>query len=254
MFFLLSKILALCCEPLTYVSLLIVIALLGYRKPRVGKACLLLALLLLVIFGTDPLPDLLIRTLEKQYTPMTTPPHVEAVIVLSGPVDLRLSTLEHIELRDSAERILEGIQLVQKGYGDILIITGGSADLYDQTKHEAVFLRQMALDFGVPDHKILIEQTSRNTYENAVNTRALMEQHGITTSLLVTTASHMPRSMGCFRKIGLEPIPYPVDFRADPHPEYHLLTIIPNAGGFRKTSFALHEYIGILTYKLIGYM
>jgi uncharacterized SAM-binding protein YcdF (DUF218 family) len=254
MFFFISKIVAPFCEPLTYIFLLLVIALIGYRKPRMGKVCILIALLLLVVFGTDPLPDLLIRTLEKQYAPMTTPPHVGAVIVLSGPIDLRLSTPEHIELRDGAERILEGIRLVQNGSGDMLIITGGSGDLYDQTKHEAVFLRQMALDFGVPDNKILIEQTSRNTYENAVNTKAIMEQHGIATSLLVTTASHMPRSMGCFRKVGLEPIPYPVDFRADPHPEYHLLTIIPNAGGFRKTSFALHEYIGILTYKLVGYM
>jgi hypothetical protein len=66
--------------------------------------------------------------LEKQYAPVNTPPHVQAVIVLSGPVDLRLSTLERVELRDGAERILEGIRLVQKGYGDLLLITGGSGD------------------------------------------------------------------------------------------------------------------------------
>ena len=255
MFFLISKISAPFCVPLTYVFLFILAALVFYRrKPRLGRTCLLLALLILLVFGTSPVPDMMVRVLESRYEPVSPLPHVDAVIVLAGAVNLKKSTLEYIEFGEGVERILEGIRLVREGYGDVLIITGGSGDLYDQTKREAVFLQQFAIDLGVPEEKILIDQSSRNTYENAVNTKVIMEQHGISSSILVTTASHLPRSMGCFRKLGLDPIPYPVDFHSSPDPDYHILDIIPDAGALKKTSFALHEYIGLLSYKLVGYI
>jgi len=254
MFFLISKILAPFWEPLTYVFLLVLAALVFYQKSRLAKTCLLLALLLLMVFGTGPVPDMMVRVLETKYGPVSPIPHVDAVIVLSGAVNLQRSTPEYIEFGDGVDRILTGIKLVQEGHADMLIITGGSGDIYDQTKSEAVFLRQFAINFGVPEEKILIDSSSRNTYENAVNTKAVMEQNGIYSSILVTTASHLPRSMGCFRKLGLEPIPYPVDFQSSPDPDYHILDVIPDTGALKKTSFVLHEYIGILAYKLAGYI
>jgi uncharacterized SAM-binding protein YcdF (DUF218 family) len=179
---------------------------------------------------------------------------VNAIIVLSGVVNLPISTSHYIEFGDGVERILTGIKLVKDGCGDVLIITGGSGNIYDQTKREAVFLRQFAIDFGVPEEKILIDPDSRNTHENAVNTKVLMEQHDISSSILVTTATHLPRAMGCFKKLGINPIPYPVDFHSNPNPDYHLLDVIPSVGALKQTSFALHEYIGILIYKLVGYI
>jgi uncharacterized SAM-binding protein YcdF (DUF218 family) len=254
MFFFISKIFAFFCEPLTYVFLFLLVALIFYRKPRLGKTCILLALLVFMVFGTKPVPDMLIRFLESQYQPVSPLPHVDAVIVLSGALNLRLSTPQHLEFGEGVERILAGIKLVQEGYGDVLIISGGSGDIYDQTKREAVFLRQFAIDLGVPEKKILIDQNSRNTYENATNTRAIMEQHGISSSILVTTASHLPRSMACFEKLGIKPIPYPVDFYSAPDPDYNLFDIIPGVSSLKRTSFILHEYIGILIYKLVGYI
>ena len=197
---------------------------------------------------------MMVRVLETRYEPVSPLPHVDAIVVLAGAVNLSISTPEYIEFYKGVERILTGIRLVQEGYGDVLIIAGGSGSIYDQTKSEAVFLRQFAIDLSVPEEKILIDPSSRNTYENAVNTKAIMEQHGISSSILVTTASHLPRSMGCFRKLGLNPIPYPVDFHSPPDPDYHILDIIPNADALENTSFALHEYIGLLTYKLVGYI
>jgi len=255
MFFLISKIFAPFGVPLTYVFLLIGIALIFYqRKPRMGKTCLLLALLLLLVFGTNPLPDFLIQMLETRYPQLSAPPHVDAVVVLSGMVDLQRTTPEYLEFYESVERILAGIKLVKAGYGDVLILAGGSGDLYDQTKQEAVFLRQFALDAGMPAEKILIDSDSRNTHENAVNTRTLMEQHRLSSSLLITTAAHLPRAMGCFQKLGITPIPYPVDFHSNPTPKYHLLDVLPNVGALKSTEFALHEYLGLLSYKLAGYI
>lgn len=254
MFFSVSKILAPLSAPLTYIALLMFVALVFYRYARIGKICLIGALFLLFVFGTSPVPNLMMQMLETQYTSNEPLPHVNAVIVLSGALDLRKSSSDYLEFGPGVERILEGIRLFKEGYGDVLLISGGSGDLYDQTKSEAILLRQFAIDLGVPEHSILIEPDSRNTYENAVNTKILMEQQGFSTSILVTTASHLPRAMGCFKKAGLEPLPYPVDFHSDPNPEYHLLDFLPDVGSFVQTSISIHEYLGILAYKLTGYI
>jgi uncharacterized SAM-binding protein YcdF (DUF218 family) len=254
MFFIASKLLIAFTEPLVYILGLLLAALLWHRHPHVVKWTLSGALLLFLICGTVFLPQILNHWLETRYPQPRPLPHVDAVIVLCGPVVLEKSSGEYIEFNQHVERILEGIRLVQAGYGKKLLITGGSGDVYDQTKSEAVLLRQFAIRLGIPAEQILIDATSRNTYENAVNTKKLMEQHQFFTSLLVTSASHLPRAMGCFRKLGLTPFPYPVDFASLPHPQWHLLDLIPNIGNLYRTSEALHEYVGLFTYKLAGYL
>lgn len=254
MFFIISKILVPFTQPLTYIILLLVVSFVWHKKPRLGKRCLLAAMLLLIIFGTPFVPDTLIRFLETRYPLPASVPHVDAVVVLTGMVDLELSTEQRIEFSDSVERIFAGIRMMKHGTADWLIIPGGSGDIYDQTTSEAVLLRQFAIEYGVPAEKILVDATSRNTYENAVNTKSLMHERQLSSLILVTTANHLPRAMGCFRKIGLEPIPYPVDYRVPPQPEYHLLKIFPSIAGLRNTTYILHEYIGLLMYKIAGYI
>ena len=254
MFFIISKLLMLFTVPLTYILLCMLAALLFYRTPKIGRTCLILALVLLFVFGTPFVPDWLVDQLETAYNAPDAPPHVDAIIVLSGMLDVRASSPEYLEFGKGVERILTGMQLLQQGVGDVLLITGGNGDLYDQTKREAVLLRQFAIDFGIPHEKILIEPDSRNTYENAVNTGELMQQHGLSSAILVTTASHMPRSVKCFQKIGLQPIPYPVDFMRSPTATFRLSDIVPNLGNLNHTTRVVHEYIGLLTYKIAGYI
>ena len=154
-----------------------------------------------MIFGTYPLPDIMVRYLETRYAPPSPLPQVDAVVVLTGMVDLKASTPDNLEFHDGVERILTGIQLVKNRYGQKLIIAGGSGDHYNQTASEARLLKAFAIDFGLPEEQILIDPSSRNTYENAINTKLLMEQHDISSIILVTTASHLPRAMGCFKKL-----------------------------------------------------
>ncbi len=254
MFFWLSKYLAIFTVPLTYVFLLLAAALVFFRHSRWSKGCLLATLVILLITGTTPVPNQLLRWLETHYERPAALPHADAVIVLTGMVDLRGSSASYIELTDGAERFFAGLQLMQQGYGDVLIISGGSGDPHEQGKSEAAFLRQFAIELGFPPEQLLVDTTSRNTYENAVNTRAILEEHHLSTSILVTSASHLPRAMGCFHKLGLKPVPYPVDFRSDPAPRYSLLSFIPGIQGLYQTEVALHEYVGILMYWLVGYL
>lgn len=254
MFFWMSKLLVPLSEPLTYIVGLMLAALIGHQRPLLVKVCLGLALGLLMVVGTPFVPYVLLRSLETRYQVPASLPAVDAVIVLTGMVNLRKSSEHSIEFNESVDRILAGIRLIKAGQGKFLIITGGSGDIYDQTRREAPFLRQFAIDFGVPVEQILIDPESRNTYENAVYTKTLMEQHGLSSSILVTSASHLPRSMGCFQKIGVHPVPYPVDFRASPRFEFQILDLIPGDGSLHTTSIVLHEYLGMLSYKLAGYI
>lgn len=254
MFFWLSKLFTLLIEPLTHIFLLVVLALIFHRNPRVVKWCLGLAFGVFLIFGTYFAPDLLTHLLENRYQVPDEVPRVDAAVVLAGLVDLKLSTPEYIEFNESVERIVTGIQLVKQGRARILLISGGTGNLYDQEKKEAPLLRKFAIEFGVPESQILMESTSRNTYENAVQTRRIMEEHGISQIMLVTTAMHLPRAMACFHKLGIDPMPYPVDFQLAPNRKYRLSNIIPGPGAFRKSSAVLHEYIGLLAYKLAGYI
>ena len=254
MFFILSKLLTPFFYPFTYVVLLLLLALFFYRRARVCKSCLLLALVMLFIFGTPLLPNTLTYSLESRYPPSRSLPQADAVVVLSGMLILERSEPGRLEFNEGAERILSGIRLIKKGAAKHLILSGGSGNLYEQSKSEARLLEQFALELGVPQEKLVLEPDSRNTYENALYTKALMEEHGISTIILVTSASHLPRAMGCFRKLGIEPIPFGVDYHASrpyiPHPD----EFVPNPGNFCQSSYALHEYIGILAYKLSGYL
>ena len=254
MFFIASKVLTPFIYPFTYVVVLLLFALFFYRHAKLCKGCLLLALLLLFSFGTPPLPNLLTHTLESRYPRIEPLPEADAVVVLSGMLVLSKSSPGKLEFGEGVERILAGIHLIKEEAGKHLILSGGSGDLYDQNKSEARLLERFAIELGVSQEKLLVEPSSRNTYENALYTKALMEEHGIDNIILVTSASHLPRAIGCFRKFGIEPIPYGVDYHARMPYIPRLSDIVPNPENFRRTSSALHEYIGILMYKISGYL
>lgn len=253
MFFTLSKIFAPMIHPLTHIMLFVLFALFC-RQPRIAKISLLLALGWLFLFGTPFLPNALIQHLENRYPQPEPMPQAEAVVVLSGMIDIEKSTASKIEFGEGVERILEGMRLVKQGTAQKLILSGGSGSLFEQTKSEAVMLRQFALDFGIPADQILIEPVSRNTRENAVETAKLMRRQGISSIILVTTATHLPRAMGCFRKVGLHPIPYGVDVHGEASHRLTPLDLIPDVGNLRGVSWVLHEYVGLVMYKATGYI
>jgi uncharacterized SAM-binding protein YcdF (DUF218 family) len=115
---------------------------------------------------------------------------------------------------------------------------------------------------GVPASAILQDPTSLNTYQNAVNVRQIMKQRGIRRVLLVTSAMHMPRSLGIFQRQGIEAIPAPTDFliteqeieEPNTTPEATILSLLPDADRLRNTTRALKEYLGMVIYRLRGWL
>jgi len=264
MFFVLSKILSFFCFPLSLSLLLLLMFGVIRRRPRErgeqrgrgqGRAWALfwLGLLLLWSCSAAPVADLLMQPLEGPYKNRSLPAKVEAIVVLGGFTDLSLSNEQHLELSESADRFFAALELAKRYPSAVLIFSGGTGSLFDQTTREAPYVKAAALRCGVSAERVLTDSESRNTYENAVETKKLLERRGAWSVVLVTSGFHMRRALGCFHKVGLRPSPYAVDFRAHGG---HLnpLNWVPDASSLGQSTAAIREYIGLLMYRVKGYL
>ena len=254
MFFAISKIFVFLIFPLSLACLLLIAAWWAWMKhPRLGRGLIIVALALLWLPSTSPVADLFLLPLETHYPIVGDSPHAEAVVVLTGMVHMKAVRGDRIEMGEAVDRILTGVELVRQDRVDYLVISGGSGDLFDQSLSEALFLNRFAIQLGIPAERILLEETSRNTHESAVQTGALLQEAGISDIILVTSAFHMPRSMGCFQKVGFDPLPYPVDYRTGLR-DYNPLSLLPQVGNLQRSSTAIREYVGLIMYRLRGYI
>ena len=253
MFFVLSKTLGIFCFPLPVVFLLLLLsAVFRKRRPKLGWALFWVGLGMLYLFSTAPVRDLLMGGLEAPFRDPALPPATDAIVVLGGCADLALSTTERLVLSSSADRFVEGVALTRRFPDAVLIFSGGTGSVHDQTRKEAPLLAAGAMRLGVPQDRIIPEPNSRNTYEIAVETKRILEQRHLRSFVLVTSASHMKRALGCFRKVGLEPIPDAVDFRGHVG-GYTLWSLIPDVGNLEQAHMALKEYAGLAVYRVKGY-
>ncbi|MBI5446368.1 MAG: YdcF family protein [Deltaproteobacteria bacterium] len=220
-------------------------------RARTGRAIAAVGLALLWVLSTGAVSGRLLARLEGAYPVPPPSARADAVVLLAGVVDLARSTPEHVEFGEGVDRVLEAARLVRTGRARRLVISGGSGDPLRPKASEADLLARFAVEFGVPPGAILVQQRSRTTAEDARFTAPLIREKGIGRFFLVTSAYHMPRAVGCFKKLGLEPLPYPVDFQALPRrPDLSRYT--PTVSGLRAATIAFHEYLGYGIYWLSG--
>ena len=180
--------------------------------------------------------------------------HYDVAIVLTGIVHLRRSRPGHLEFGEAVERILEGITIVKQGIADKLLIVGGSGDLFDRSLNEASVLRTFALEFGLRDKQVLVEEVSHNTYESAVNAAQIIRAGNYRQLILITSAAHMYRAAAAFPKQGLFPKPYPVDFQSNGGRGIGLFDFFPSATTLATTTSIVHELLGVVMYRIHGYI
>jgi len=252
MFFIASKIFELLFAPAHFFIFLAAIgaALLYTRFSRWGRrfAVVSAAALLLMAFG--PIGQFLGAPLEARFPPPPDDmPAPDGVIVLGGTVDEKLSAeLGRTTMIDAAERLTAPIALKRR-YPDMRIVfTGGSAALRDSSFTEAESVKRFWRDVGLDNGDILYEDRSRNTFENAVFTRELIRPRPGERWLLITSAMHMPRSIGIFRKANFPVIAYPVDYRTNGEFAFTLPRFAVKAIGL--VEFAAHEWVGLVAYRL----
>ncbi len=251
MFFYISKIVTFLIDPLFTILALLLFFLLKGTKRKSTRLILYPVFVILYFASTGFFADSLLHKLEHVEKPSRLLAHYDAVIVLSGMTDAQNSSSERIEFSGAVDRILAGISLVKKGSADMLIISGGDGSLTQQYRPEAKILRDFSLQWGLLQNQILIDDTSRNTYENAVFTAGLLEKHQAKKLLLITSAFHMVRSRGCFKRIGLDVDVYPVDYMAANKGD-DFRRFLPSSSSLAKTNLVIHELIGIFIYGITG--
>ena len=254
-FFILSKVLGFFAPPS---NLLISIGLVGLvllctRFTRLASWLVVTSLALIAVAGLSPLGNALILPLEQRFPPWDAsrgPP--VGIVVLGGAISPDVSVARgEVALNEAAERITATIELARKYPNARIIYSGGnSALIFDEPVEAAVAVREFEA-LGIPHERITAEEQSRNTIENAVFSRLIANPKPGERWLLVTSAYHMPRAMAVFRAAGFPVEAYPVDWRTrgliDAVRPFHSLS-----DGLSQTDTAVHEWVGLLAYRLTG--
>jgi uncharacterized SAM-binding protein YcdF (DUF218 family) len=229
---------------LLFISLLLII----FRK-KWGKILLFISIMLYYLLSIAPISDSLIRKLEDKHRFINIPrADVKYVVVLGHdtrnpnsllPATNRLSP-------PSMARTLEGIRLYSKINDAYLVLSGGSGGIFFQKEKPCILMKKLALLFGVEEERIILESSSRDTYEEAKEIKKIL---GDKRFLLVTSAYHMPRSIYIFKKLGLNAIAAPCDFRTRGERKYDFFAYLPFS--LENSTKAIREYIGLLYYRFL---
>jgi uncharacterized SAM-binding protein YcdF (DUF218 family) len=253
-FFLLSNLLDFLISPLIWILGLLLLGLFS-RKASRKRGFFLTATLLLLFFSNPFFLNEAWLAWETPPTPMEQVPIYDAGIVLTGITNIEKSPHDRVHLHKGADRLLHALQLYREGKIGKFIISGGSGALREAAATEAGELRKILLLAQVPEADILLEDQSRNTRENALNTRTLLSRHPeLRRLLLITSAFHMRRATGSFRKAGLEVTPFATDFYSGDRRYSPAHLLLPQERSLYEWQRLLHEITGYLVYAVLGYL
>jgi uncharacterized SAM-binding protein YcdF (DUF218 family) len=263
MFLYLSKIIPLFFYPLGLASVSLIVALITLRKhPRIATIAISLSLALLLVCSNAWVAKSLVRSLEWQNIPAVQIPNAEAIVVLGGAT--RSPTWPRImpDLNEAGDRVIYAAQLYFQKKAPIIILSGGRIDWRGSGSPESADMAAILTSIGVPSAAIIQEPNSLNTYENAVNVRKIIEARQIKKVLLVTSATHTPRSLKIFQRQGINVIPAPTDFLVSQGelqeltntPKAAILNLLPDTDNLDQFTSALKEYIGTFIYSLRGWL
>lgn len=255
MFFVISKLVGFATTPSTAIFMLGLLGVLFliFRQRRTGLALCVTSILLTFAFGLTPLANIPQAVLEDRFPQPVISQPPTGVIMLGGPVDVDLSPARNtIAMNDAAERVTETAVLAVRYPQARIFLSGGSGHFGDPGANtESALTKKLLVQLGIPAERIEMEEKSRTTSENARYSLEALKPKPGERWLLVTSASHMPRSVGTFRAAGFTVIPYPVDYRT-----YGMsrLADFPDsvADGLELVDLAAHEWIGLVGYWLTG--
>ncbi len=255
MFFIISKITSYLLSPLFWILVLGLVAFL-LRKRRAGRWILLAALILFYLFSNRFLLDEAVRAWEY---PLTSQSDIgsgyDAAIVLGGGVVNYEKQTGRLIFRENADKILQAVSLYMNGRVAYFMLSGGPGDLFVRDLYEASYMRTYLLSIGIPDSVILVDSVSQTTRENARNSAEIMSRAiPGARCLLVTTSLHMPRSMGCFQKAGLDVTPFPTNKLTGRRRTDFEHLFIPQTECFIYWRNLLHEVVGYRVYKMKKYL
>ena len=250
MFYVLSKTVGLLVKPLTWLIILTAVAVFG-RKPKTKKKSIIASLVILLVFTNPLLVDRVVKQWEPAPVAVETLPTFDIGILLGGFAH-HLPASGKIELTDAGDRLWQTVSLYQQGKIRKILISGGN---FNDAKPEAAAVRDALIAMGIPDSAILAETKSQNTRENALFSAELIAaNHPDATCILITSALHMKRSLGCFRKAGLNPEAFPAAHIARYDKVYRAEWLRPDPAALRYWDRLVNEWVGMAVYKIQKYL
>ncbi len=251
LFFLISKTLWLAVQPDNLLVLLLLLAASGvWLRRRWARALLGFLALAMLSLMLMPLGNLLLEPLESRFRPAALPESVAGIMVLGGGEDADLSARwEQSQFNSGAERLMVLPALMQRYPDAQVLFSGGSAAVLDAQYRGADVARDWlaTLPASLFERPVLFERDSRNTWENALFSARLLGGVPEQPWLLVTSAFHMPRSVGIYRQLGWQLVPYPVDYISTDD-----RVRVQFALNLRDLVVGVREWTGLLIYHLTG--
>lgn len=256
MFFFLSKVLTFLVMPLTLIFLSLLLSSL-IRNQRLKSLFKKIAFGLLVFFTNPLLLSLVLGWWEIAPTPYKDiNQKYEVGIVLGGMVSLESLPKDRVHFNASVDRINHAIELYKLDIIDKILISGGSGMVTNQEDREAPLLKKYAESFGVSPADIIVESESRNTHENAIFSGDILKNNFPTNTsyLLITSAFHMRRSIGCFEKVNPNFAAFSTGYMTRPIKYTPDEWIVPSLDALNWWTILIREWIGYIVYKLLGYL
>ncbi len=265
MFVFLSKFLPPLVYPIGLITLLIIAALVFRRRARLQIALLAVALALVLVGGNRYVAMALARSLETRITAPQPMQAAEVIVVLGGGTEAQAPPRQTVEVNGAGDRVLYAARLYRDGLAPAILTSGGNIPwLSGRPTSPSEEMAEILEFVGVPESAIWQQTKSQNTYEDALYSAEILKAQGIQKIILVTSATHMPRSHALFSAQGFEVIPAPTDYAV---PDYQwsdltrggeftsiLVNMIPSVSSMSMLTTCLKEYLGMLIYNLQGWM
>jgi uncharacterized SAM-binding protein YcdF (DUF218 family) len=256
MFFVLSKILDFFIAPITWIIILLLLGLIIQKKKVLKKRFLWIGFLLLIILSNPFLADRTMKAWEVNpiaHASIAQP--YDVGIVLGGSMRYFDQSVGRVVYSNSVDRLLQALQLYHAGKIKKILLSGGSGFVNYQEWKESGLLADVLLKSGVGKEDLILENNSKNTYENLLMSNEILKKGAYGSRfLLITSGFHMRRSLLCCKKVGIKADPYAVDIRSNTAVVTLDKIILPEADSLSTWDAMIHEWVGIIMYKFMGYI
>ncbi|MCJ7694487.1 MAG: YdcF family protein [Anaerolineaceae bacterium] len=265
MFVYLSKLLPLLVYPLGLSFIILIIAMsLHNKKPRASVWMVAVVFILICLAGNRIISASLARSLESRYQPSGQIPAAPVIVLLGGGTESGDFPRPTTEINSAGDRVLYAAWLYRLQAAPNILLSGGNLEFSEA--RESTPAQDMANILAllyIPPEVLWFQELSQNTYEDAFFSAEILRSKGISEIILVTSAMHMPRAVAVFEKQGLKVIPAPTDFTITEKGWKDLtsfkakqifINLLPNASSLSLTTNVLKEYLGMLVYRMHGWM
>ena len=240
-------------NPFNWIVLALLIALLT-KKPRLKKISLRVTFIILLFFSNTFIFLEFARIWEPDGTKIEDVSHYNVGVVLGGMAEYD-NTLDRLSIRRGGDRLWQAIHLYHLGKIDKILISGDNGFMIDKGLKEALQFKAVLIQEGIPENDILVESVSKNTYQNALESKKILDATIQNESvLLITSALHMKRSKDCFKKVGFTNFgTFTTDHYTGKERELQFDQIMmPNVSTITNWNSLIHEWVGYLSYWITG--